>query len=186
MNASSAIVALGDSITWGWPQGPEASWVARVAAALGVQIANAGISGDTLAGMRARLPAILAHRPKAVIVVGGVNDVATGRRVAEMCVDLGTMVEAIANSGGFPVIGTPTPFRVPELERELAAFRQFIQSLAGTRHLRVIPFHRALYGDDGDPDPALFLDDCHPNAEGFHKMAQLVIEGGFLKEVAGG
>ncbi|MDH5525951.1 MAG: GDSL-type esterase/lipase family protein [Nitrospirota bacterium] len=185
MSSGAPIVAVGDSITWGWPEGPERSWVARVAVMLGVEIGNFGINGDTLVSMRARLPALLVHKPRAVIVTGGTNDVAMGRRVPDMCADLGAMVEVIAASGAFPVIGMPPPFRVPELERELVAFRQFIQSLAGTRHLRVIPFQRAL-SVDGAPNGNLFIDECHPNAEGFAAMALLVVEGGFLNEVAGG
>ncbi|MDH4229093.1 MAG: GDSL-type esterase/lipase family protein [Nitrospirota bacterium] len=187
MEPNATIVALGDSITWGYPEGPPRSWVAQVAVALGVIIANHGVNGDTLAGMRARLPVILAeNKPVAVIVTGGANDVAMGRRVPDMCADLGAMVEAIAASGAFPVIGMPVPILIPQMESSLIAYRQFIQSLAGTRHLRVIPFQRALSDASGRPRREFFMDECHPNADGFAAMARLVIGGEFLREVAGG
>lgn len=39
---------------------------------------NAGVGSDTTAGMLSRLPALIALKPKAIFILGGVNDIALG------------------------------------------------------------------------------------------------------------
>lgn len=40
------IICLGDSITFGFPDGPQVSWVARLAETMGYKMLNRGISGE--------------------------------------------------------------------------------------------------------------------------------------------
>jgi acyl-CoA thioesterase-1 len=73
------IVALGDSLTAGFGLSPEATFPARLEAALrarghAVQIANAGVSGDTPAGGLARLDWSVPAGTDAVILELGAND----------------------------------------------------------------------------------------------------------------
>jgi acyl-CoA thioesterase I len=73
------IVALGDSLTAGFGLPPEAAFPARLEAALrakghAVQIANAGVSGDTPAGGLARLDWSVPDGTDAVILELGAND----------------------------------------------------------------------------------------------------------------
>jgi lysophospholipase L1-like esterase len=188
---SRRFVALGDSITWGYPHGPHASWVQRAADLARVEIINMGVNGDTLADMRQRIGAVLALRPMACIITGGVNDVCMGRRVPDMAADLGAMVADLAEAGVVPVIGMPPPCLEPRGERELVAYRHFINSLAGTRHLRVVPFERAFIqkveGATQAPGPVasrvihdLFIDTTHPAELGYAAMAEVLLSCGVL------
>ena len=76
---SVRIVALGDSNTAGYGVGPQQAFPAQLEALLrasgyDVQIVNAGVSGDTTAGMLARVDAAALPGTRIVIVQGGYND----------------------------------------------------------------------------------------------------------------
>lgn len=73
--AGTAVLALGDSITYGVGAAPEAAYPAQLAQLSGWQVVNAGVSGDTSAQALERLPVLLAeHKPALVIVSAGGND----------------------------------------------------------------------------------------------------------------
>jgi acyl-CoA thioesterase-1 len=183
-DGGAPVVALGDSITWGYPFGPHASWVQRVADALGLNIGNLGVNGDTLAGVHERVSEALALEPRCCIVSGGTNDATLGRPPDEMARDIGQAVEALRDAGVFPIIGMPPPYGDPRCEKTLAAYRHFVNAYAGTRGVRVIHFDRALVDAEGLPDRRLFADATHPNLEGYAAMAHLVVESGALSGCA--
>jgi acyl-CoA thioesterase-1 len=183
--AGPPIVAVGDSITWGFPYGPHASWVRRVSDALEVEIRNLGVNGDTLADMRARIHGVVALRPRCCVVSGGTNDASQGRPPEDMARDMGQMVEALQAAGIFPLIGMPPPYQDPYCEKQLAAYRHFINALAGTRGLRVIHFDRAFRDADGQVVRRFYADTTHPSLEGYEAMARHVVESGALAPCLG-
>jgi acyl-CoA thioesterase I len=69
------IVCLGDSITAGVGAGPGEAYPELLAARLGTEVINAGVSGDTSAAGLARVDQVLAEDPWLVIVELGGNDV---------------------------------------------------------------------------------------------------------------
>jgi len=80
---SSLIVALGDSNTAGFGVGRENAFPAHLEVMLRrsgyhVQVVNAGLNGDTLHGMLARLDRDVPQGTRIVIVQGGYNDVIQG------------------------------------------------------------------------------------------------------------
>ncbi|MFL5050387.1 MAG: arylesterase [Xanthobacteraceae bacterium] len=82
-DAPVRIVALGDSLTAGFGLPPEATFPARLEAALrarglAVEVANAGVSGDTVSGGLARLDWSVPEGTHAVIVELGANDALRG------------------------------------------------------------------------------------------------------------
>jgi acyl-CoA thioesterase-1 len=86
---SALIVALGDSNTAGFSVGRENAFPARLEAMLrasgyDVQVANAGMTGDTLRGMLARLDTYVPPGTRIVIVQGGFNDVQLGASAAAL------------------------------------------------------------------------------------------------------
>jgi acyl-CoA thioesterase-1 len=89
VTAQSAALALGDSNTAGYGVGAENAFPARLQAMLrrggyDVQVANAGIPGDTLRGMLARLDRHVPQGTRVVIVQGGYNGVMVGTSAAAL------------------------------------------------------------------------------------------------------
>jgi lysophospholipase L1-like esterase len=64
-NASADVIMLGDSITAG------GDWAGRFP---GASILNLGIGGDTSAGVLARIDDVIRRKPRAVLMMIGVND----------------------------------------------------------------------------------------------------------------
>jgi acyl-CoA thioesterase-1 len=94
------LMMLGDSITagYGLPRGQ--GLPARLEAALRergreVRVIDAGVSGDTTAGGRARLDWALADRPDAVIVALGGNDGLRGIEPRASAANLTTILDAL-------------------------------------------------------------------------------------------
>ena len=72
--AGDAILAVGDSLTAGFGAPKGADYPAQLAQILGHKVINGGVSGDTSAQALARLPDLLAQKPKLVVVSIGGND----------------------------------------------------------------------------------------------------------------
>lgn len=72
---TSGVVFLGDSITAFGDTAPD-SWATRLNNF--APFANAGVPSDTTGGMLNRLPPYLLTKPKAVFLLGGVNDLQQG------------------------------------------------------------------------------------------------------------
>ena len=71
MTGRKAIVCLGDSITYGFPFGPEASWVELSAKALGLNMINMGANGDTTRAMRRRFKRDVTGLDPAYVIIMG-------------------------------------------------------------------------------------------------------------------
>lgn len=72
---SATIVALGDSLTYGYGVDKSQSYPAILAKKSGKKIINAGINGNTSADVLARLDEIIAKKPDLVLLGVGGNDV---------------------------------------------------------------------------------------------------------------
>ncbi len=70
----STVLALGDSLTFGYGANPGESYPEQLHKLTGWNIVNGGVSGDTSAQALARLPELLQNRPKLVIIGIGGND----------------------------------------------------------------------------------------------------------------
>ena len=164
------IVALGDSITYGFPYMPDRSWVALTGAVLGIALLNKGSNGDTTAGMRARFKQdVIAHSPAHVIILGGTND-ACARVAPEVVADqVKQMVELARQYQISPLIGLPVPCNYPPDEAWLDLYRQDMRDYAVDSKLTVIDFYAAF---KAVPDwRGLYADVLHPNEAGYRVMA---------------
>ena len=70
----SAVLALGDSLTYGYGAAPAAAYPVQLAMLTGWKVINGGVSGDTTADALARLPGLMRQHPKLVIISIGGND----------------------------------------------------------------------------------------------------------------
>lgn len=158
---------LGDSLTAGYGLPVADALPTRLQArleeqGLAVRIRNAGVSGDTTAGGRARLAWSLAEQPDAVIVALGGNDGLRGIDPAETRANLDAILTELDRRGVKALLaGMVAP---PNLGRDYGrAFDRVFPALAEKHGVAFYPF--LLAGVAARPrlnQP----DGIHPNAEG--------------------
>ncbi|GFN22328.1 MAG: SGNH/GDSL hydrolase family protein [Thermoanaerobacteraceae bacterium] len=181
------IVGLGDSLTYGYPYGPEASWLHLVAQRTGLVVENRGVNGETTGEMLARFHEdVLRLEPRAVIIMGGTNDAWAGVEVSRVRENVRVMVEKAREGGIAPVIALPPPLcradaGVPllfltEMASLLESYREAYRELTAKEGLMLLDFYTPLV------DPATgwgrgeyFVDDAHPNRRGYQVMAEAVL-----------
>lgn len=174
--AEIRILGLGDSLMagYGLPPGdgfPDQLQAALRAEGLEAEVTNAGVSGDTSAGGRARLDWALASNPHAVIVELGANDGLRGLEPAETRRNLDAILTAL-DEKGLPVLlaGMLAP---PNLGQEYGAeFEAVFRDLAKKHGVLFYPFF--LEGVVGDP--ALNQQDgIHPTKEGVAVIVERIL-----------
>src|SRR5437763_10625495 len=170
------ILALGDSLTegYGLPPGsdfPNVREHARRAKGLNVSVINAGVSGDTSAGGRARLDWSLGDEksaPDAAIVELGANDGLRGLPVAEMQKNLDDIL-ARFKARHIPVLlaGMKAPRNYGEIYAK--SFDAVFPALAKKYGVLLYPFFL-----DGVALNAILLqvDSLHPNPKGVEVLVK--------------
>lgn len=171
------LLMLGDSITAAYGLARQEGLPARIQALLReagrkVRVLDAGVSGDTTAGGRARIQWALADRPQAAIVALGGNDGLRGLTPAQMKANLEAILDAL-KARGIPTLlaGMIAP---PNLGRDYGQeFAAVFEALHRERP-DVIFYPFLLDGVAGDP--ALNQPDrIHPNAEGAEIIARRML-----------
>ena len=203
MNDRVTIVALGDSTTAGTPgfrspiesppvgsgdqQSQYAYWLMQAHPEWDVR--NAGVNGERTDEIAARFARdVLAARPRAVIVIGGVNDIYQSRRVDEVERNLRSIYNRARAAGIVVVAGTIIPFNTatPEQNRRMRQVNAWLLSRPDLdTNLAVADTRRAVASND-DPDRLDGSpDDLHPSADGYRRMAdeiRRVLEGALRGE----
>lgn len=170
------IVAFGDSITAGYGLQPEDALPARLEAALkakgyAVAVTNAGVSGDTTAGGRARLDWTLAEKPDLLILALGGNDGLRGLDPAKTRENVDAMLARLkAQNVPTILVGMLAPRNLgPEYAR---VFDPLYGELAKKYDVPLYPFllegvavDRALNQPDG----------IHPNPKGVDVIVERML-----------
>lgn len=173
------IVALGDSITYGFPYLPNSSWVHLLSGELGIPIINKGINGDTTAGMLDRFSSDVRDKPSHVIIMGGANDAFAGVESEEVANNIWLMAQMALSHAIIPVIGLPTPCNFPAEEALLVQYREILKTCALRANIDIIDFYSAMVDENtGQIKLGLDYDGIHPNLAGYKVMANAAI--GFL------
>lgn len=174
------IVCIGDSITYGFPYGEEASWTRMLAEATGFLVINRGINGNTTGDMLDRFSRdVLAYNPDYVIIMGGANDIAWRESIDRITWNLEEMVNLAAGHGIKVIFGLPTPFSYQEFEARLGRVRNWMIKHAAEKDLQTIDFYGAFFNDQGDLLEDLLLDEAHPTREGYRRMFEAIPAGIF-------
>ena len=147
------LLVVGDSVSAGYGLSNGQGWVTLLSSRLETEgyryrVVNASISGDTTAGGRARLPALLAqHKPAVVIVELGGNDALRGGKLATTRENLDAMVAASQAAGAkVLVVGMEVPPNYgPAYARE---FKELFASVAAARKVPLAPSFFAGFGED--------------------------------------
>ena len=164
---SPVLLVVGDSVSAGYGLTGGQGWVELLSKKLAAEgyryrVVNASISGDTTAGGRARLPALLAqHKPVVVVVELGGNDALRGGKLATTRDNLDAMVVASQAAGAkVLVVGMEIPPNYgPAYARE---FRDLYTSVSSTRKVPLVPSFFAGFGEDLSFFQA---DRIHPTAQ---------------------
>jgi acyl-CoA thioesterase-1 len=164
--ARPTIVVFGDSLSagYGLPQG--SGWVDLLAQRLqrdrlDYDVVNASISGETTAGGRGRIGAVLdAHKPAVVVVELGANDGLRGATVDSTRANLAAIVEACRKAGArVLVVGMRIPPNYgPVYTRR---FEAVFAEVARQQNAPLVPFLLDGFAEDR----AMF------QADGFHPVA---------------
>jgi lysophospholipase L1-like esterase len=91
----TAVVMLGDSIT---------DWTDWNALLPSFDVANRGISGDTIEGALRRIGSIVAMRPRCAAIMLGVNDLLLKQSVQRLSQNYSTIVDILNTSGSIVIV----------------------------------------------------------------------------------
>ncbi|HHW03850.1 MAG TPA: hypothetical protein GXX35_13765 [Thermoanaerobacterales bacterium] len=166
------IVALGDSITQGYPFDADASWVHILNVEKGFNIINKGINGDTLESMLKRFEKdVISLLPHMVIIMGGTNDAFDGYSISSMEYNLKEMIKKTRVSKIVPVIGIPIPVDEPGVEIKLQKFRNFLRNFCEEEKIAYIDFYKTMANECSKIKDEMDFDGIHPNRDGYRAMA---------------
>ncbi|MCE1192849.1 MAG: arylesterase [Acidovorax sp.] len=169
------ILVLGDSLSAEYGLARGTGWVALLEKKLAQEklsatVVNASVSGDTTAGGRSRLPALLAqHRPTHVVIELGGNDALRGLPLKNTEDNLVWMTEAAQKAGAkVLLVGMQVP---PNYGTDYATrFANLFTSVAQARKAAVVPFLLKGVADGPDPTRLFQADRIHPRAEAHPQM----------------
>jgi lysophospholipase L1-like esterase len=163
----SAVLAFGDSLTFGTGAGPQQSYPARVASETGWDLRNAGVPGELAEAGVERLQRLLQEEtPALVLLCHGGNNLLRGQPDERIRAPLARMIELAQAQGAHVVLlGVPKPTL-------LVRTAGFYADLAEEYGLVYLPDAIA----DALSDPALKFDQAHPNAAGYASIAAQLLE----------
>ncbi len=189
------VVALGDSITAGNPGfdpdpaqrralgfGDEERsqfeyWAERAERRL--EILNCGVFGERTDEIAARLEGCVdqAEGADALIVQGGINDIAQGRPLAEAAADLRGMVERGKELGLEVALAEVLPWNNghPVADQPIDELNRLIAEIGREQGVVVLAFHDALEDPrrPGLMEATLTSDGDHPSIEGYRRLGEL-------------
>ena len=190
------MVAVGDSITKGdWDSEEAGGWVTRLATKLRASyphasflLANAGVDGDTTAGVLARLARdVLAPHPQVVIVSIGTNDFDFGVPRTQFAQQLRTLVQRLQAAPQAPVVilasMLPIAGQTPGRLAAERAYNDVIRRVAAAARVGYLDLFDAWLGLGASYLQALRHDTEHPNPIGYEWMASTTaafLEAGYL------
>jgi lysophospholipase L1-like esterase len=194
-SGGTLVAALGDSITAGSPLwdpepairaqlGPAADersqyeyWAAREDSSL--EFRNCGVPGERTDEIAQRLEQC-ATGADALIVQGGINDIAQGRPVTDAADDLRSMVIAGKGMGLRVAIADLLPWNNggEAAAPAIAELNELIAAIAAEEDVPLLPFHATL-ADPADPErmrSEWTADGDHPSVEGYRLLGERAFE----------
>ena len=161
----AAVLAFGDSLTFGTGAQPEASYPMALEKLIGRKVWSAGVPGEVSAAGLARLPSALDYyRPRLLILCHGGNDFLRRLGDAQAAENLRAMIRLARQRGiGVVLVAVPKPGLFPSPP-------DFYADIAKEFGL---PYEDAALKSILR-DNELKSDVAHPNARGYAKLAEAV------------
>jgi acyl-CoA thioesterase I len=163
------VIAFGDSLTEGYRVESGQGWPEQLSAIVGRPILNRGVSGNTTGDALARLERdVLSADPRVVLICLGGNDMLRRMPADQQFDNLRTIVRRIQDKGALVVLlGTE-------------GFKLLSDVDYGDRYQRLAEETGAVYVPDLMDgvlgDPASMIDQIHPNARGYAKIARRIAD----------
>ncbi|HSC73480.1 MAG TPA: SGNH/GDSL hydrolase family protein [Gaiellaceae bacterium] len=170
------VAALGDSITEGSPG--LRGWDVWARASERYEIRNCGINGQRTDEIAARLDDC-ARGADVLVVQGGINDIAQGRKVETAAANLRALVRRGKELVPRVVLADVLPWNNgwPDAEPKIRRLNELVAAIAHQERVPLLPFHDTLE----DPDrPGRMRDEWtfegdHPNEDGYRLLAEVVL-----------
>ena len=188
----SRVVCLGDSITHGYPDGPDFSWVQVVQQATGWEMVNKGVSGETTGEMLQRYATdVRSEKPAYLIFAGGHNDGWRDVPVEEACDNIKRVAALALQDGICPILVLPSPLNIQQMlqsfegtyeegvayNNKLQQIRTWIAQYASAQGLLTLDFYSPLLDIlTGQGNPHYLLDGGHPTHEGYRVLGKSALE----------
>lgn len=161
----SAVIAFGDSLTAGVGAREGTDYPSRVAAQTGIEIVNAGVSGDTTEDALRRLREdVLEKNPRIVIIGLGGNDFLRQVPLSATEANLRAIVQQIHDAGAMVVL---LGFRFPTFGPKYEDMYERVANETGCLLVEDVL-------DGILNNPKLKSDEIHPNADGYALVAERV------------
>ncbi len=187
------VAALGDSITAGSPLwDPDPAARRRIGAGLdpesqyeywaelrldGVEFRNCGVFGERTDEIATRLEDC-GRGADALIVQGGINDIAQGRAVEDAAADLDAMVGRGQQLGLTTAVVDVLPWNngYPDADPKIRALNRLIHDIGRTRGVPVFPFYATLEdpSNPGRMRAEWTIDGDHPSVVGYRRLGDLI------------
>ncbi|WP_367110903.1 GDSL-type esterase/lipase family protein [uncultured Psychrobacter sp.] len=173
--ANSKVIALGDSLTYGYGASPNEAYPALLASMTGWRVLNAGVNGNTSADVLARTDTVVAQNPDLVLLGVGGNDVL--RQISPVT----TSANITATIGKFkaaniPVVLIAEPYFSSSILFGKASDNPIYKDIAKREKVSLYPkcWSEVISND------RLKSDQIHPNAAGYRYFAEGLY--GYLQE----
>ena len=163
--SGATILAFGDSLTYGTGTSREKAYPTQLAMLTGHKVINAGVPGEITSKGLLRLPSLLKkHQPELIIICHGANDILQKQDIQIISSNIQQMINlARQNNSQVALIG------VPEFSLFLGS-APIYKALADRNH---IPLENDIISEIIS-DNTLKSDRLHPNAEGYHLLAERI------------
>lgn len=164
-NPGTAVVAFGDSLTAGYGAPRGSAYPAVLAAKLGREVINLGMSGETAAHAPSRLPEVLAQNPHMVLIEFGANDFMQNRRMEDALAAVAEIVDVVQQAGAVAVI---VDTGAPGMGHYSRAYKKLAEEKGAVFVPGILEgiFNKRQYKSDM----------VHPNAAGYEIVAERVYE----------
>ena len=167
LSGNAAILAFGDSITYGTGASAQHDYPNILAGMTGLKVINAGIPGEISSNGLLRLPALLdLHQPELLILIHGGNDMLRKTSQQQIVNNLESMIrEAKQRKIAVIILGVPQPGLF------LLSSAEIYQTLAVEQQI------------PADLDTLSFIltknsmksDLIHPNDQGYYLLAERIV-----------
>ncbi|MGI6066156.1 MAG: GDSL-type esterase/lipase family protein [Bacillota bacterium] len=170
------IVCIGDSITYGYPFGPEYSWVnlALKNKTGMLTVINKGINGDTARGVKKRFERdVVKNSPDTVIITVGTNDAWLGVKAENYLKMIEDCFCQARDAGIRTIIGMPVPALDALIEENLREYRELLREFCQEHRLQLLDFYSRFNSVSYRELTDFFTDEVHPSFAGYRLMAEV-------------